>query len=383
MEVFGVIQVHTSSGFLMLIFSRYSCIDLPMFSWSSSPFNGSRRDCGCGGAGACHCPTSSFPSPFRPFSEANPPPFRVPTSSFVIPPVLPTEIPPDHIPAWALPAQAPRTPFRATPILPYEPPSQYQWNFPTGNLSWSPHPAPHPNISAVNFWPPDNMLRGIPPTPRNFPNTALNPQQAARLTGGWPLPGAAPWWTPSIWPQAVDSVAQPIQLAPCLIPNPADGENPQIIWDISQTPYIAEWIIGDNTVNLRSQFNEKATIPAVDEIRITLHDEIVRRMWGPITVRNPRQQVLVWDVLHAIYDHLRKPITQEELSFLQSLDPSNHTIFLDALQRRCAATPSLSESELSQGLRRVDALGDRRKFWGLWIKYNGDGSWHLNLGLIA
>ena len=270
------------------------------------------------------------------------------------------------------------------PTLPQEPPSLQQWNFPAGSLLWLPHPAPHPSVPAAHFWPSENVLRGIPATQWHFPNTPLSAWQAAQLTGGWPLPGAAPWWTPSVWPQTVDgAVAALVQLAPCLIPNPVDGENPQVTWDVSQSPYIAEWVVNYSATSLQSQFNEKATTPAVDEIHIALPDGIVQHIWGPITVTNPRQKVLVWDILHAIYEYFQKPVTQEELTFLQNLDASNHATLLDALHRRCAATPGLPEFELSRSPRRVDALGDRRKFWGLWIKNNGDGGWHLNLGLTA
>lgn len=173
-----------------------------------------------------------------------------------------------------------------------------QWNFPTGSLAWSPHPAPHPNVSASAFWGGNSVLQGLPQnTPRWYHCTPLNPQQAARLTGGWPLPGADPGWTPGTWPPVTWGTSVPVQLAPCLIPNPANPNMPQIVWDISQNPVCAQRITGRHAIiSLGSQFQQQATVPAAEEIHIAVQSAFVEHFWGPIQVTS-KTTLTVWDIL--------------------------------------------------------------------------------------
>ena len=199
--------------------------------------------------------------------------------------------------------------------------------------------------------------------------------QAAQLTGGWPLPGSAPWWTQNVWPQNIqDLTSSPVQLAPSLIPNPADAENPQIIWDLTHSPYGAKGLTPQSSINIQAQFNKMATHPAVVELHISIHDGLSQAIWGHIVIKNQTSKVSVWDVLYGIYAYFQMPITQQDLDYLQTLDQSNHTILLDAARKR---------GETSGHMKRIDTLGDRRRFWGLWISNRGQEGWHLNLGLKA
>jgi hypothetical protein len=285
------------------------------------------------------------------------------------------------------------------PELPQEAPSLTQWNFPGGTLAWSPHPAPHPNIPATAFWTGNNALQGLPhTTPRQISTTPLDPWQAARLTGGWPLPGADPRWIPDTWPAAASSV--PIRLAPYLIPNPANPDMPQIVWDISQNPSGAQRITGAHTIiSLSSQFHQQAIVPATEEVRIAVESPFVEHLWGPIMVTS-KSKITVWDILSyvslmsfschlahlgisAIYEFFQKRLTHSEVRYIQSLDPRNYDILVDAYCARCNVTPALPGFERLQGLKRIDILGDKRGFWGIWISFDdSSSSWHLNLGLV-
>lgn len=264
------------------------------------------------------------------------------------------------------------------PALPQNPPDLQQWNFPSGQLNWTPHPAPHPKIPATHWWTPQAVLQGVPTPQWQFQNTPLGATDAGFLTGGFPLPGAAPWWTPSTMP-AQPAALGTIQLAPCLIPNPA-GTNPLVKWDISTTPFKATYneLFGGRSV--QQDFNENATSPPVNAIQIAIHDSITQNVWGGIKVENA-DKVRVWDVLNAIYEYFQANVSLDEIAHFQSLNDANHAILLDAASRRCATTPGLPDWEHTRGIRRVDVLGDQRKFWGLWITNNGAEGWHLNLGL--
>jgi hypothetical protein len=68
---------------------------------------------------------------------------------------------------------------------------------------------------------------------------------------------------------------------------------------------------------------------------------------------------------------------------MQSLDQNNYDILAQAYHARCDVTPALPGYERLQGLKRIDILGDKRGFWGLWISFDDFAkSWHLNLGLV-
>ena len=194
------------------------------------------------------------------------------------------------------------TSSRAMPELPQEDPSLTQWNFPAGALTWSPHPAPHPNVPATTFWGGNTPLQGLPHnTPRQFSNTPLDPRQTAQLTGGWPLPGADPRWTPGTWPPVAWGASVPVQLAPCLIPNPANPDMPQIVWDISQNPVRAQRITGRHTIiPLGSQFHQQAIVPATEEVHIAVQTTFIEQLWGPIKV-NTTTKITVWDILLQVF----------------------------------------------------------------------------------
>ena len=175
----------------------------------------------------------------------------------------------------------------------------------------------------------------------------------------------------------------PIRLAPCLIPNPANPDLPQIVWDVSQHPTRAQRITGAHTiVGLSPQMNQQAVVPATQEVHIAIQASYIQRLWGTIRVQT-KSTAAVWDILNAIYEYFQTPLKQSEVDYLQSLDPGNYDILVNACYARCNVTPALPGFEHSQGLKRVDLLGDQRAFWGLWVSVDeAANSWHLNLGLV-
>lgn len=268
------------------------------------------------------------------------------------------------------------------PELSHEMPSLTQWTLPTGTLPWNPHPAPHPNVPAAAFWSWNNTLQGLTQTPpRRFSDSPLDPWQAARLTGGWPLPGA---WTPGTWPPATWGASVPVRLAPCLILNPVNPSMPQLVWDISQNPMIAQRITGAHTiVPLASQFGQPATVPATDKINIAVQSPYVQHLWGSIAV-TAASEVTVWDILSTIYEFFQTRLTQDEAALIRSLDRRNYDALVETYLARCRVTPALPGFERLQGLKRIDTLGNHRGFWGLWITCDDlSNSWHLNLGLVS
>jgi hypothetical protein len=85
----------------------------------------------------------------------------------------------------------------------------------------------------------------------------------------------------------------------------------------------------------------------------------------------------------AIYEFFQIQLTQTEVDYIQSLDQRNYDSLVKAYCARCNVTPALPGFERLQGFKRIDILGDKRGWWGLWITFDDfANSWHLNLGLV-
>ncbi|KAH7920770.1 hypothetical protein BV22DRAFT_1107536 [Leucogyrophana mollusca] len=284
------------------------------------------------------------------------------------------------LPPVSGPSMTPAT--HTTPALPLRQPDTSLWNFPAGTLTWNPHPQPQPGVSPFRFFGYNPLLGRAPPNP--WPPATLDPWSAARLTGGWPLPGTVPamQWTPGTFPPLSHPHDLPVRLAPWLIPNPVNATLPQITWDITQHPSAAKRLTGSHvSVDASTVFKELATLPGVKRLQIVCDTGHMSNLWGPINVERS-SKVKIRDVLDAIYEFFQSPLTGPEVSYLESLSRGNREHMEQAFRRRCRESPGLPGFEWRQGLRRVDCLGDKTSFWGLWITFLPDSTWYLNLGLI-
>lgn len=108
-------------------------------------------------------------------------------------------------------------------------------------------------------------------------------------------------------------------------------------------------------------------------------------MWGLIEVKQSRSGgVRIWDVLHAIYEYFQMRVGRREVERISHAlgDPEIYEKMTDAMFQRCMVTPALPGYEIKNGLKRIDCLGDATFFWGLYVTYNNDRTWQLNLGLV-
>ncbi|GBE88009.1 hypothetical protein SCP_1202350 [Sparassis crispa] len=252
----------------------------------------------------------------------------------------------------------------------------------TGRGGWVPHPCPHPHIPPQVFW------GSGPVVPRTLPATPFDSAAQALLSGGFPLPGRAPvGWMPGTWPPSSTFTpilsTRHIVLCPWLIPNPANPSMPHVRWDVTQHPSTAKRITGrELVVDLKPKMNDQATYPPVQRAHIYCDLGVVSDLWGPIIVKN-RDAVTVRDIVMAIYEYFQIRLSQDEVSYISALgSPQNYEKMVGSMYTRCMITPSLPGYEWSQGMRRVDCLGNSTKFWGLWVTENDDDTWQLNLGIL-
>ncbi|KAH7908530.1 hypothetical protein BJ138DRAFT_1103428 [Hygrophoropsis aurantiaca] len=270
----------------------------------------------------------------------------------------------------------------ATPTLPRRQPDISTWKFPSGSLTWTPHPQPQPGVSPHLFFSANPILGQVRCPDRVSP--PLDPWFAAQVTGGWPLPGTCPQWTAGTFPPLPYPHRSPVTIAPWIIPNPKSSYVPQLRWDIARHPMTGRQIVGKAiSLSIDPILGEKATHPPVKKILIVCDIGFMSRFWGPISVERS-SDLKVWDVLTAIHDFFQTPLTLAEVQTIEGLSWGNGERLRQAFRKRVYENNSgLSEYQWRQGLRRVDCLGDKKIFWGLWPTFNPDSTWHLNLGLIS
>jgi len=101
--------------------------------------------------------------------------------------------------------------------------------------------------------------------------------------------------------------------------------------------------------------------------------------WGPIMVENPK--ITIRDILDAIYDYFQKPLTRRDFRRICE-SPCNAARLTFAAHKRARDSYELRSVGLASGFKRVDALGDHRRFQGLRPVVFQDNTWKLFLGLL-
>lgn len=176
-------------------------------------------------------------------------------------------------------------------------------------------------------------------------------------------------------------------ICPYLIPNPGNPDVPWLIWDLRLPPSQAKRIAPRAVVvSARDRFKDVAMHPSTPSVTIVYNATTLWApgSWGPIAIdkRSSGGQVLFEDILDAIYDFFQTPLVWNEADAFKRDLPEAWQQMKRAFQRRCREFPGLSEVEHRNGMRRVDCLGDRYMFWGLWVTHNLDGTFQLNLGTV-
>lgn len=178
----------------------------------------------------------------------------------------------------------------------------------------------------------------------------------------------------------------PILLAPYIIPNPANAYLPHFMWDVSASPETAKRITGNHIIlNVQDKFKEPITYPPVKRLVVRCNVGVAEALWGPIEVKQSgKKGVSILDVLTSIYDYFQVGVGRREVERMSYAlgDGEVYRKMTDAMFQRCITTPALPGYEMRAGLKRVDCLGDATFFWGMYITYNDDLTWQLNLGLV-
>jgi hypothetical protein len=289
--------------------------------------------------------------------------------------------------------------------MPYSPyaqnPSLYAQS-PYGSPYTSPYPSPYasPLGAAPSLYTPSPFFptQGLwPGTPFASPYAQLSPGLAAPYTPGLatpytttalpaaPSPGAASTMLPPDGtPPTTPPVLQPVHVAPWLTYNPLDPR-PAIRWDVASEPSNAKqwssklWRFAP----LAPQFEERATYPGAEEKVLIVVDGVdtVQEVYGAIEV--PIADPSLGDVLKAVHEFFQKRMNKDEVEKVKAMKEGNWERMIQAMADRCRRAPGLPEYEWSQGLRRVDLLGEKTAWGGLQVEYTAEGGWQLRLMLTT
>lgn len=233
---------------------------------------------------------------------------------------------------WRGPAWADTSMF-SRPALPARQPDHNVWSYPAGNLTWTPR--------------------------TNEPSC---------------LPEPVPWTPVALfavpWPQIVDERPE---IVPSLAINPFQPAMPILQWDIRQNPITARLTTGAHiSTDLAQVLSSQITDIPVGIIDIAIPACPMAYMWGPIRVQRS-SAIKVQDVLDAMYEWLQKPLTRAEMEHIECVNPDGVDSIMWALQERASTSLTLHGWEHRQGPRRIDCLGDIRRWMGLCYSPTGQG----------
>ena len=138
-------------------------------------------------------------------------------------------------------------------------------------------------------------------------------------------------------------------------------------------------------MSVTDKLDDIATHPSVERLVVVCQVGVARTLWGHIEIKASRPKgVTVWDVFNGIFEYFQKRVGRRELDRMKEMlgDEQLEEKMAGAFYQRVLITPALPGYELKEGLKRVDCLGDACFFWGLYVSYNDDNTWQLNLGLV-
>lgn len=169
-----------------------------------------------------------------------------------------------------------------------------------------------------------------------------------------------------------------------MVPDPYNAALPHIEWDISREPSTANLITSKGIAgSVRGALDKIVTYPAAERLVIGCQVGIVEKVWGPIKVRaSGPGGVTTRDAFNAIYEYFQRTVKKSGLARMKEL-PEGERLeenMKEAFYRRTRGMPVLPGHD--EALKRLDCLGERSFFWGLYVSYNDDGTWQLNLGLV-
>ncbi|TFK87550.1 hypothetical protein K466DRAFT_467918, partial [Polyporus arcularius HHB13444] len=103
--------------------------------------------------------------------------------------------------------------------------------------------------------------------------------------------------------------------------------------------------------------------------------------WGPIVIdKGENGKVSFGDIIEGLFEYFQQPLLPHEADVIERDFPDVWRRVKLAFEQRCRKHHGIPQVEWARGIRRVDCLGERHMFWGMWVTHNANGTFHLNLG---
>ncbi|OCB90537.1 hypothetical protein A7U60_g2215 [Sanghuangporus baumii] len=298
-------------------------------------------------------------------------PYRAGNDLPVEPPVIPPR--PKRRRSQSTPHSTPGGFWPHVDGLPERAPDNITWcNVQGGNLHWTPHPwvphpFSHPNTSGAKQ-----------------PYHGTDPETAETVTGGHPLPGMDPFWSPTRWVPPHSPPSYGISLDAFMVPNPRSWYAPQLLWDAAvQPPYCMQRVTSrGNIVDFGNTdfFKRTATVPGVKSLLVSL--PYMRNSWGPAIIKQ-NTPITIGDVFKKVWDYLHTQIKAEDWKALEKTYGEDWAKRVwDAFDLRCRTSGALYDWTKSQGMRRVDFMAGNTVYWGTYMPRNIDGTWFLFMNFV-
>jgi len=148
---------------------------------------------------------------------------------------------------------------------------------------------------------------------------------------------------------------------------------PMLQWDVRQHPFTARLTTGAHiSTGLEHALNAPVADIPVSIIEIAIQACSMAHLWNSVRVERTGG-VRVTDILHAVYDWLQTPLTQAEMEHIERVSPASVDAILSAFYERAYWSPALHGWEQLRGPRRIDCLGDVRRWMGLRYSPLGQG----------
>jgi hypothetical protein len=290
-------------------------------------------------------------------------------------PAVPTT--PMTTPAAVLAAQLPQASgLDSIPVFPKHLPAgsvilNARPDLETGGL-WVPHPAPGPHLGNYKVAP-------------NAPNTQAAFSRISPVQGGVPQPQpmlhtAAIPVAPTVGPVIVAPPAVPlaldVRLSPLVGYNTIQIIQPHVKWDIADMPdrRTVKKVTGRNVITDYSKSEFQSVAVDAPGMQMVIHVEhrawpLMSQMWGPIVVEASNHKtntITAMDVFNAVYEYFQVQIFENDKQHIyhDQNDP-NYLTLRESWYRRCKTSlTTVPAAELRLGLKRVDMLGDVRRWFG-------------------
>ncbi|KZS96380.1 hypothetical protein SISNIDRAFT_312555 [Sistotremastrum niveocremeum HHB9708] len=174
-------------------------------------------------------------------------------------------------------------------------------------------------------------------------------------------------------PSSASSVPLPSSLATLIDANRAGP--PDLAWDVRRDPRssLYQWtyhgIFVPLTRHVHPELNQDATSPSIN--KLSIDSPLFLTGWEELAIESP-SSITVWNILSALHDFLRKPLTHQEYAMIPRA--RRESLKQAFVSRVAHASQGLREREYSEGVRRVDYLMGQTSLIGFHLDSSGDGT---------